>query len=297
MAKVTMELIKELREKSQVGMMDCKRALIESDGDIEKAIEVLRKKGAAVATKRAGRDTNNGHIQACISPDFKSGALLKISCETDFSANTTTMKDFAKSTCEHILKANPSCVKDGDNCLMEQELSSKPGLKIKDHLNELIAKITENIQVKEFVRFELKSNGIVNAYIHPGSNLGVLIELVTDKEVGANLEELKKLSKDICMQIVVTDPLSIDPSGLEETTLEKERSIAKEILLKSGKPENMIDKIMEGKIKKFYEDVCLLNQKFIKNDKITIQEHINQIAKDTGLKIDVANFTRFVIGK
>ncbi len=298
MAKVTMELNKELREKTQVGMMDCKKALIESEGDVEKAIELLRKKGAAVALKRAGNETNNGNIDACMSGDLKSGVLIKIGCETDFSANTDDMKSFAQNMADHILENKPTCVSDGDNCLMDQSYKHDKKLNIQEKLNELIAKIGEKVEVAEFDLFNVENHGIVNAYIHPGSNMGVMVQLDTDKNVSAeNIDKLKSLSRDICMQIAVTSPLCIDPSQLDASILEKEKTIIKEQLVAAGKPEKIIDKITEGKIQKYYQDVCLLKQNFIKNDKLTIQNHINQVEKDTGLKIEVKKFKRFSIGK
>lgn len=298
MTKITMDQIKKLREETQIGMMDCKKALIEAEGDHDKAIEILRKKGAAVAAKRAGSETNNGNVDACISEDLKTGALVKIGCETDFSANTKAMLDFGKDVCNNVLKTNPSCIKDGDNCLVKQTLLDNPSMKIEDNLNDLIAKIGEKIEIADIARFQVEKDGIISSYIHPGSNIGVLLQLDTDKPVTAeNLDKLKQLGKDICMQIVVTNPLAIRPEELDKDIVEKEKTLAKEQLLESGKPENIIDKILEGKMKKYYQDVCLLNQMFIKNDKITIQDQINQVEKDTGLKVNVKKFARFAIGK
>ncbi len=292
MAKITMELIKELREKTQVGMMDCKKALYEAEGDIEKAIELLRKKGAAVAQKRAGNATDNGHVESCLSDDNKKGVLLKVSCETDFSANTVALKDFTKDVCNIVHEKDPNSVEE----LLEQKSTTEEGT-LKDHLDELIAKIGENIKIEEFARYQVEGAGLVNAYVHPGANLGVLVMLATDKDIGEHKEKLTNLAKDICMQIVVTKPLCIESSLLDKETLDKERLIIKEQLVASGKPENMIEKIMEGKLKKYYEEVCLVNQKYIKNDKITVQQHIDEIAKETGLKISVTDFVRFMIGK
>lgn len=297
MAKITIELIKELREKTQVGMMDCKKALIESDGNIEKAIELLRKKGAAVAAKRANSATDNGHVETYISEDFKNGVLLRVSCETDFSAKTDDMKKFSSDICKTILKKKPSCAHDDINCLLELKLADRD-LTIGDSLNELIAKIGEKTKVEEFARCEVENNGFVNSYIHPGANLGIILELTTDKAVdSSNLEKLKQLSHDICMQIAVTSPLSIDPDGLDPEVLEKELSIIKAQLAASNKPENLIEKIATGKMNKYYEEVCLLNQKFIKDDKVTIKKLIEKVAKEAGLQINVKSFKRFAIGK
>jgi elongation factor Ts len=299
MSKITMEMIKELREKTLVGMMDCKKALIESDGDMEKAIEILRKKGSLVAAKRASHETNHGQIESCISQDLKTGVILKVSCETDFSANTADLKTFAKDVCQQVLQTQTTCIQDGQNCLLNQKMLSNPKITVHDRLNDLIAKIGESIKVETFTKFELGSkNGIICTYIHPGANLGILISLTTDKAIDANnLESIKNLGKDICMQIAVTNPIAISPAQIDSAVLEKERAFHKEQLATSGKPANIIDKILEGKMSKFYEDVCLLNQKFIKNDKITIQEQINQTSKNTGIKINVEQFARLSVGK
>ncbi|MFA5074723.1 MAG: translation elongation factor Ts [Candidatus Babeliales bacterium] len=295
MAEITMELIKELREKTQVGMMDCKKALQEANGDMEKAIEILRKKGAAVALKRSEKETLQGTLQAKIASDFKSGSIVKINCETDFAAKTKDMQDFADEVCEHILKCCPQIMEGVGQALLQEKLSNK-NVTIYDRLNDLVAKISECIKVEDFVKFTVEKNGIVNAYIHPGATLGVLVKLETDKPTEKNIEDLKTLSKDICMHIAVTNPMSISSSDLDPKIVEKELSIIKEQLATSGKPANMIEKIAQGKISKFYQEVCLLDQNFIKDDKITIKDLINQYNKKTGLNIVVKNFKRLSIG-
>lgn len=293
MAEITMELIKELREKTQVGMMDCKKALQETNGDIEKAIELLRKKGAAVAQKRAGNATDNGHIEACLNENNTKGVLLRMSCETDFSANTKDMKDFAKDVCSHILNKKTENI---ETLLNEVLFNGK--ITIQEKLEELIARIAESIKAEEFVMFETNMSGLVNAYIHPGANLGILIELKADKEIsGTNREKVKQLAHDICMQIAVTNPLAINSQGLDKSLIEKEQAIIKEQLLNSGKPANMIEKIMLGKISKYYEEVCLENQLYIKNDKMTIKQVVEALSKETGLKLEIAEFSRFSVGK
>jgi len=295
MAKITVELIKELREKTQVGMMDCKKALIETEGDMEKAIEILRKKGAAVAAKRADYETNHGRIASFISDDFKIGCLVELNTETDFSANTDDVKEFTEQLAIHIVKENPTSV----DALLDQTLKDK-SITVKNYLDDLIAKITENIKVNKFTRFEIKENGVVNNYIHPGSTLATLVELQTDQEIEPDKvagQRVLQLAHDICMQIAVTQPLCVEPSELDPKLLEKEKEIAREQLKASGKPENIIDKILEGKMKKYYAEVCLLDQPFIKDDKVTIKKHIDDVEKDTGFKITVKQFERFGIGK
>ena len=315
MAQVTMEQIKELRKKTGVGMMDCKKALVETDGNIEKAIETLRKKGTAVASKRADNETNNGRIAAHIAQDGSIGALLKISCETDFSANTADMANFAQTLAEQVAVNNPSCVEASDTAhvmgidtveagcttkgaLLEQKLFNNEKLTIANYRDDLIAKIGENVKIANFTRFETTAaNGLVYAYIHPGATVATMVELAVNPRTDANTPILKELAKDICMQIAVTSPLSITPEQLDESDLEKEKDILKEQLLKEGKPEAMIEKIMIGKLKKYYEDVCLLHQKYIKNDKISVQQHIIDAANGAGAQITVKNIKRFGIGR
>ncbi|MCK4517871.1 translation elongation factor Ts [Candidatus Babeliales bacterium] len=285
MAKVTMELIKELREKTQVGMMDCKKALISADGDMERAIEILRKKGASVASKRSGHATDNGIIAGYVTPDHKIGALLEISCETDFAANTEDMKTFAKTVCEHISNTKEACMLTCDESY------------IKTLLDDLMAKISENIKLSQCTRFEPKENGFVNVYIHPGATLGTIIELDVTGLSEKNRNAIAQLSRDLCMQIAVTNPICIEPTQLDETTLEKERNLIREQLKEGGKPAEIIEKILVGKMNKYYEAVCLLNQKYIKQDKLTIEKHIKEIAKETGCKIKIKEYKRFMIGK
>ncbi|MFH1254667.1 MAG: translation elongation factor Ts [bacterium] len=293
MANVSMDLVKKLREKTQVGMMDCKKALEESNGDIEKAIEILRKKGSAVAAKRGDNATTNGRVECFISSDLKTGAMVEVACETDFSAKTVDMEFFAKHTAE---VAAITAVNDAQ-AILSQKSVKNPTLVIKDHLDELIAKIAESIKVSKVILFKAGKFGMVSAYIHPGSTVGVMIELETEKDHSANIEELKEVAKDLCMQIAVNKPLSVSPADLDPASVAKEREIATEQLKLSGKPANVIEKILEGKIKKYYEDVCLLNQFFIKNDKLTIQLYLDEVSKKLGNKVTVKQFVRIGIGR
>ncbi len=287
MAKVTMDMVKDLRAKTQVGMMDCKKALEQADGDMEKAIEILRKKGAAVAAKRAGKATENGRIEAYVTDDFKHGALVEIGCETDFSANTPDMKEFA------LKAAQEAATNQIDNS--EKLFSEKPELK--NNLDELLAKISEKIQINTIKNFNVSEHGIVNHYIHPGSTVGVFIELATEHDVTKNLNDLKVLARDICMHIAVTSPLCVSPEDLDPKLLEKERAIMKEQLQNSNKPANIMDKIIDGKIKKYYEEVCLTYQKFIKNEDVTIAQHVKQLSDKLNNTITIKQFVRLSIGR
>ncbi len=293
MSTINMDLVKKLREQTQVGLMDCRKALEESQGDYEKALEVLRKKGAAVAAKRAENVTNHGRVESFINADYTIGVLAESSCETDFAANTDAMKDFIVAVAKHIATANPATVEQ----LMDQPLTQNTKLTVKQTLDDLISKICENIKVNRFARFAVSGNGLVNSYIHPGSTVGVMIELATDKDPSSAKQDLLTLAKDICMQIAVNNPLCIQPSELDPVVLEKERALAREQLKDSNKPAQIIEKIVEGKLGKFYQDACLLNQLFIKNDTLNIQQYIAETAKKIGMNITIKQFKRFAIGR
>lgn len=291
MAPVNMELVKQLRDQTQVGMMDCKKALEEANGDLNLAVEILRKKGAAVAAKRAGNEATKGRIEAFIAPDFKTGALVEVGCETDFSANTETMEAFAKQAAQIVATTNPASIDD----LMTVK-NPVTQLTVQESLDDLIAKICEKIKINQFARFALTGNGLINAYIHPGSTIGIMIELQTEAPV-ADLESLKTLAKDLCMQIAVMNPMCIAPAQLDPQILEKERAIAREQLAGSNKPTQIIEKIVDGKLNKYYEEVCLLNQLFIKNDKMNVKAQVDEVGKKLGASITVSQFKRFAIGR
>ncbi len=293
MSTISMDMVKKLRDRTQVGMMDCKKALEEANGDFEKAVEILRKKGAAVAAKRAENVTNHGRIESYIDSKNILGAMVETACETDFAANTEAMQHFITDVAEHVASVNPPDVA----TLLKQPLHKNPKITVQQHLDDLIAKICESIKINRIARFQVSGNGLINSYIHPGSTLGIVIELATDKAPGTHSEELKTIAKDICMQIAVTNPLGVGPQDIDPAAIQKERDLAKEQLKDSNKPANVIDKIIEGKLNKFYQDACLLNQPFIKNDKINVQQYIAEASKKLGLGITIKQFKRFAIGR
>ena len=291
-------LIKKLREQTQVGMMDCKKALAEANGDYDKAVESLRKKGAAVAAKRAENATNNGNVNMLIAPDYTSGAMVEVSCETDFSANTDDMRNFSRSVSAHVLAQHGLDLSESSDNLVSNlmnETAVDESLTFQAKLDELIARIAESIKVSRFTRFAHDTN-IVNGYIHPGSKLGVLVELSVDTRP-ADITPLVQASKDVCMQIAVNNPLCVRPDELDSSIVEKESSVYAEQLREQGKPEKMIEGIVKGKLNKFYEGVCLLNQKFIKEEKVSIQQLLNRIGNEHGCTLSVVRFVRFSIGK
>lgn len=291
MPEVTMELVKQLREKTGVGMMDCKKALKEADGDIEKASDLLRKKGMAVAAKRSGNATENGIIEGIVDPEFRKASLVEISCETDFAARTQDMKDFAKNLSDAFMKSGQ--VHDKVDPFMAMAVGDT-GMTAQSMLDEIISKISESIVVS---KIEVSNDSeLVNVYLHPDGTLGVLVELAADKAIPAESRPaIAALAKDICMQAAVTNPAGVDKDNIDAALVEREKGIASEMVKASGKPENMIEKIVEGKMRKFYEENCLVNQKFIKNDKVSVTEHMDAIGKEHGVKLSVKKMARFGI--
>ena len=301
MTTISVDMIKKLRDATQVSMMDCKNALTQAEGDFDKAIEILRKKGASVAAKRSENATNNGTIQIIIAPDFSSGSIVETACETDFSANTDDMRNFASTVASHLLASRidtngivnaPEAITE----LMSQKLYTNSGITLQNTLESLIAKIAESIKVTRFSTFAA-SQSLVNGYVHAGNTLGVLVELAISGTRPADITLLCQAAKDVAMQIAVTKPLCVNPDQLDPAVLAKESEIFAAQLKAEGKNDQMISKIIPGKLNKFYEEACLHNQKFIKDDKQTILTMLDAIGKQAGCSVRVARFVRFAIGQ
>lgn len=286
MANVTVELIQKLRERSGVGISDCKKALEQTDGDIEKAVDVLRQKGIAVAAKRSGNLTENGLVQGHKGKSHS--ALIEISCETDFSARTADMQDFAKSVAACAASdIDSSKIEDLMNCTSQNKAMS-----LQKHLDELIAKICENIKVSKAISVKNDEKTVSNIYIHPDNTVGTIIQISANRELNADEKtKLEDFCKDLCMQIAVTNPIAINSEEISTDTIARERENATIIAKQSGKPEQFWDKIIDGRLKKFFEEVCLLNQKFIKDESQTVEQKLQSISKD--LKLESLKITKF----
>ena len=273
--EITAKTVMELRKKTGAGMMDCKKALKQTEGDIEEAITYLREKGISKAAKKAERVAAEGVIFSAVSTDHKTGAMLEFNSETDFAAKNKEFISLGEKVCQKVLNEDISNL----DQLIEAKLEGK---KIQESITELIAKIGENMKIRRFVRAQ--ANGFVCSYLHMGGKIGVLL-VVEDQYSEANY----KKAKDVAMQIAAMDPAYIDRSEVTEDDLEKEKSIIRVQLVEEGKPENIIDKILIGKMNKFYEENCLLQQKFVKDDKITVQQYLK------GLKLN--SYYRFKLGE
>lgn len=275
--------VKELRDKTGAGMIDCKKALEESNGDFEKAIEILRKKGASVAAKRAEKAANEGLVLTKVYNEGKSAVIFEINCETDFVANSDDFVNFAKFVLEIVVLNKPADVA----ALLEM---SKDGKKVADELNALIGKIGEKIQISRFAYVE-SANGIVVDYVHHGSKLAVLIQ--ADGVPSDKAAELQSILKDIAMQVAAMRPLSIYRDEVDKTVIEKELEIYKEISRKEGKPEQILEKIALGKLNKFYEENCLFEQVFVKDNTKKVGALIDEFNKKNSSQVKLIKFKRF----
>jgi len=279
-----------LREITQAGMMDCKKALTECDGDFEKAKDYLREKGLAAAAKKAGRIAAEGVVGSYICTESGIGTVIEVNCETDFVAKTDNFVDFVSMLAEQVGKKDPADV----DALLKQESVANPGLTISDLLNETVAKIGEKISIRRFTRYE----GVVDSYIHLGGKIGVLVEMDAPESLKDN-DELKQVAHDICMQIAAAKPgyLTRDDVPAEEVEHEKEVNRAMALNEPKPKPAAVIEKMLIGRINKFYKENCLLEQQFVKDANLTITQVLENASKDLGAKIGVKQFVRYEMGE
>ncbi len=285
--EITAELVKTLRLKTDAGMMDCKKALKETGGDLDKAVAYLRQKGLAVAHKRADRVTSEGAVWAHVDPDHKSGLLLEVNCETDFVAKTDSFLEFGAKLTEHLAGVALETVED----LLTQPVPHLPGLTVTDYLNDVIAKTGESIRVRRFVRYS--GDGVVAAYIHHGGKIGVLIEL----EGAEATPEVLAAAKDLAMQVAATNPLAVSREQIAPEVVAQETAIYQAQAKESGKPDNIIEKMVTGRLEKFYKEVCLVGQPFVKNPDLTVTQFLKEVGKQAGAKdLKVRRFTRYQIG-
>jgi len=284
--EITSELIKKLRDKTGAGMMDCKRALEASKGDMEAAIEFLRKKGAAVAQKRADRSAKEGMIVTRVSADGKLGVVVEVNCETDFVGKSDDFTTFAALVAEVVAKHRPATM----DALHGHSTSA--GKKIIEHLNDLLAKVGEKIDVR---RFEIMDagDGVVSSYTHLGNKIGVLVEFA-----GLSHEDaVKGTGRDIAMQVAAMNPSVIGRDQIDKATIERELEIYRTQAKNEGKKEQVIDRIALGKLEKFYQEVCLLEQTFIKDQGKTIKDVLQEAGKAAGTAPTVRRFLRFHLGE
>lgn len=278
MPEITTSLIAKLREMTNAGMMQCKQALIEANGDLEAAVDVLRRRGAATAAKKALRETREGVIAHCILPGARVGVLVEINCESDFVAKNDTFRAFAEK--------------------VARMLAENPAADVEPLRVEIVAKTGENVRIPRYERFEVQGNGLVAAYIHTGAKVGVLVEVGAGKESTVALDEFKQLVKDITLQIAAASPLAVSRDKLDPALVQREREVIASSDLVKNKPPKAVEKIVQGKLEKFYQTVCLLEQGFVKkNSEISVKEHIAAVSAQFGDTVEVKRFVRFQVGE
>lgn len=283
---VTAQMVKDLREMTGAGMMDCKNALTETDGNIEKAIEILREKGLAKAAKKAGRIATEGLVAAAFAKDGSSATIVEVNSETDFVAKNQEFVDFVQKLAELALN-----VKSDDlEALMATDYYGEGA--VKDVLNAKIAKIGENLSIRRFET--LKAPGVVYfGYIHGNGKIGVLVGLETE----AAIDDVREVGKDVAMQVASMSPKFLDETGVDPEYLAKEKEIMTQLVLNEGKKADMVERIVEGKLKKEIKEVCLIEQKFVKNGDITVCQYVTDAGKALGKDMRVASFIRYEVGE
>jgi elongation factor Ts len=277
MAEITASMVKELRDATNVSMMECKRALQEAEGDKEKAFKLLRERGMAVAAKKADRVAKNGKISAKVSADGKTGVMIEINCETDF---VTRNEIFQKFVVEMTDKA--------------MDCAGNPAEAFKADIVAKVAEIGENIVLRKNEKYTVSGTGAIASYIHMGGTVGVLAELAFSKADTVNNAVYKELALDICLHIAAARPASLDRSGVPAQLVEDEKALfLKQV---EGKPANIVEGILKGKLNKFYAQICLLEQAFVKEDKISITQLLEAKSKEIGDTVTIKRYTRWQLG-
>lgn len=271
---ITASMVKDLRTKTGAGMMDCKKALVEAEGDMEKAVDILREKGLSQAAKKASRVAAEGAVVSAISADGKAGTIVEVNCETDFVGSNDDFRALAARIAQQIIAVNPADVE----ALLASDMDGKA---VKDQVTEAVAKIGENISVRRFVRYE-SAEGTVHSYIHGGGKIGVLVEMK-----GADAE----LGKDVAMQVAAANPSYLDRTQVPQAEIEHEKEVLAVEARNEGKPEKIIEKMVLGRINKYYKEVCLVDQEFIKDGDLTIAKLLKS------KNAEVVRFARFQLGE
>lgn len=275
---ISASMVKDLREKTGAGMMDCKKALEECSGEMENAVDWLRQKGLSKAAKRADRATSEGVISCIVKNDGKLAVLVEVKCETDFVARGDKFKEFAQLVAERVADVNPQSLEDDK-------------MNVRDQLNETISSTGENITLGRFVRMEAEA-GIIGSYVHSNGKIAVLVEV----KGGSNSDAVQELAKNVAMQIAATAPLALDATCLDPALVEREREVYRQKAKEEGKPDNIIEKIADGAVKKYCKEVCLLEQPYIRDDKMTISDLLKQSAKAAGEQLSIGRFVRLQLG-
>lgn len=285
---ISAQVVKELRERTGAGMMDCKKALSEANGDMEKAVEILREKGLAAAAKKAGRVAAEGIVETYVSENLKTAGIIEFNCETDFVAANEEFTAVARNLAKQASMTGASNIDE----FVDEKYIGDANLSVKEVVTALIAKLGENMNVRRFSKFNIEK-GVIQSYIHGGGRIGVLVELACD----AQSDVLKEVAKDVAMHVAATNPLFLDRNSVDAETLEKEKEIYRVQALNEGKPEKIVEKMVEGRVQKYYKEVCLVDQVWVKNPDYTISKYLQEKSKEVGAPISISRFVRFERGE
>ena len=284
---ITAKMVKELRERTGAGMMDCKKALTKAEGDMDKAIEILREKGLAAAAKKAGRVAAEGLVDTYISEDGKVGAIVEVNCETDFVASN---EDFIGLTKNLAKQAALSSAKNIEEISTEKYIADNT-ITVKDAVTNLIAKLGENMSFRRFDKFTTENGTLVN-YIHGGGRIAVIVQVE-----GGNSSAVKDAAKELALQVAAANPQYINKEEISTENLEKEKEIYRQQALNEGKPEKIVDKMVLGRVGKYYKEVCLIEQPWIRDQDQSIKKFLADKSKEVGSELKVVKFTRYEKGE
>jgi elongation factor Ts len=276
MSQITPEVVAKLRDMTGAGFLTCKKALDEAKGDLNLAVEILRKKGKATADTKATRTAKDGVIAQCILPGARMGSLVEVGCETDFVARNEAFRAF----CDDVAR----------------KLNENPAVNLEADRVAQVAKMGEKIEIRRHQRIEVSGNGMVAAYIHTGAKVGVLVEVGAGKEATVASDDFKQLVRDITLQIAAAHPIAVTRNEVDPAIVAKERDIAANSDVIKNKPPQAIAKIVEGKVEKFFKDNCLVDQGFVKNPDLSVKQHVDTVAKQIGDEITIRRFVRFQVG-
>ncbi len=289
MPNFTSQDVMKLREQTGVGMMDCKKALVETDGNFEEAVKYLREKGMASAAKKASRVAAEGLVKCLVSQDRKTGAAVEINCETDFVARSDQFIALIDSIAQHIMQSDAETVE----ALLEETYFADKSKTLSVLISEAVASIGEKISLRRFCKFNLSADGVVASYVHMGGRIGVLTKI----ESAADQDALAELAFNLSMQIAASKPIVIGTEDVDPVALETEKQILTAQAMNEGRPAAIIAKMVEGRISKYYKEVCLLEQEYVRDTSLTVKQVIAQCEQKTGAKIAVTGFVRYEMGE
>jgi elongation factor Ts len=290
--EISAKLVKDLREMTGAGMMDCKKALVDASCDLDAAVDILRTRGLAALAKKAGRATNEGTVAAVVSDDARTGVLVEVNCETDFVGRNAEFQSFVSDLAAHIATTAPADVEE----LKGQQFTGR-GHTVHEVLGEVVSKLGENMGITRFVRRAVSETGALGSYMHMGGRIGVLVEVACTNLATATNPVLAAFMKDVAMQVAAASPIAVSRDEVDAAVVEHELAIYRAQAAKSGKPEAIQQKMAEGRLQKFYKEVCLTEQVFVKNPDITVSDLAARVGKELGDTLSIVAFDRYQLGE